>query len=110
MKTKDCQQVYGNINISIALHSVPSCALSDHLTFFLSRLSDRFDYFLHETTPYRSTLIVIPHDGLYIYRYSGNADCFVQNGVFVSFSNRIVLCRFKRRLKEKTPFEGKNGV
>ena len=36
--------------------------------------------------------------------YSGNADFFVQNGVFVPFSNRIVLCRFKRRLKEKTAF------
>ena len=37
--------------------------------------------------------------------YSGNADFFVKNGVFVSFSNRIVLCRFKRRLKEKTAFK-----
>ena len=31
---------------------------------------------------------------------------FVQNGVFVSFSNRIVLCRFKRRLKEKRRLKG----
>ena len=36
--------------------------------------------------------------------YSGNADFFVQNGVFVSFSNRIILVRFKRLLKEKTAF------
>ena len=32
--------------------------------------------------------------------------CFVQNGVFVSFSNRIILCRFKRRLKEKRRLNG----
>ena len=31
---------------------------------------------------------------------------FVQNDVFVSFSIRIVLCRFKRRLKEKRRLNG----
>ena len=42
--------------------------------------------------------------------YSGNADFFCPKRrfrtVFVSFSNRIVLCRFKRRLKEKRRLNG----
>ena len=49
--------------------------------------------------------------------YSGNADFFVQIGVFVSFSSRIVLCRFKRRLKKKKrrlngvfPFSQSQGI
>ena len=70
----------------IALHSVPSCAKSDHLTFIspgylvafwqksvFNSTFDSTDDFLHQTTQFKwkqGTFLVILHDGIYIYRYT----------------------------------------